>query len=90
VLFYLLVDSMLGVIAYLTKSILPGVAVHFIGLFVFFTWIWPRDATRTSEREGGASLWLWIHVAQVVICGTLALVIFFRLRTTQQCLAESA
>jgi membrane protease YdiL (CAAX protease family) len=90
VLFYLLVDSMLGVIAYVTKSILPGVVVHFIGLLIFFTLIWPQDAARTLEREAGASRWLWIHIAQIVICGTLALVIFFRLRVTRQWPAEPA
>jgi membrane protease YdiL (CAAX protease family) len=88
VLFYLLVDSMLGVIAYLTKSILPGIAVHFIGLLVFFTLIWPQDATRTLARESGASGWLWIHIAQIVICGTLAFVIFSRLRVNKEWLVE--
>jgi membrane protease YdiL (CAAX protease family) len=88
VLFYLLVDSMLGVIAYLTKSILPGIAVHFIGLLVFFTLIWPQDATRTLNRESGASGWLWIHIAQIVISGTLAFVILSRLRVNKQRLVE--
>jgi membrane protease YdiL (CAAX protease family) len=87
-LFYLLVDSMLGVIAYLTQSILPGIAVHFVGLLVFFTLIWPQDATRTLQREVGARGWLWIHIAQIVICGTLAVVVFSRLRVTRQGLPE--
>jgi membrane protease YdiL (CAAX protease family) len=78
-LFYFLVDSMLGTIAYLTKSILPGIAVHFIGLLIFFTWIWPYDATRVLLSEGGAKRWFWIHVAQMVICGGVALVAFWKL-----------
>ena len=78
-LFYFLVDSMLGTMAYLTKSILPGIAVHFIGLLIFFTWIWPYDATRVLISEGGANRWFWIHVAQVVICGGVALVAFWKL-----------
>jgi membrane protease YdiL (CAAX protease family) len=80
-LFYLLVDSMLGTMAYLTKSILPGIAVHFIGLLVFFTLIWPYDATRVLISEGAARSWFWIHFAQIIICGTLAVATFFRLRS---------
>ena len=83
-LFYFLVDSMLGVITYLTKSILPGIAVHSIGLLVFFTLIWPEDATRILGREATATRWLWIHIVQIVICGILALIIFSRLRGTRQ------
>jgi membrane protease YdiL (CAAX protease family) len=90
VLFYLLVDSMLGVIAYLTQSILPGIAVHFVGLLVFFTLIWPQDAIRLQIGKSGASGWLWIHIAQIVICGTLAFVVFCRVRVTRQSLVESA
>ena len=80
VLFYFLVDSMLGTIAYLTKSILPGIAVHFVGLLIFFTLIWPYDATRVLIREGGAKRWFWMHVAQIVICGALGLLAFWRLK----------
>jgi membrane protease YdiL (CAAX protease family) len=83
-LFYFLVDSMLGTIAYLTKSILPGIAVHFIGLLVFFTLIWPYDATRVFISEGGAKRWFWIHVAQIVICGVLGLLAFWRLKLQVQ------
>jgi len=79
-LFYFLVDSMLGTIACFTKSILPGIAVHFIGLLVFFTLIWPYDATRVLIREGGPNRWFWIHVAQIIICGVLSLLAFGRLK----------
>jgi len=82
VLFYFLVDSMLGAIAYLTKSILPGIAVHFIGLLVFFTLIWPYDATRVLISEGGVKKWFWIHVVQIVICGLLGLLAFWRLKSS--------
>ena len=79
VLFYFLVDSMLGTMAYLTKSILPSVAVHFIGLLIFFTLVWPQDGTRPLLREVGPGLWFWIHLAQLVICGLLAFLCFRRL-----------
>jgi membrane protease YdiL (CAAX protease family) len=84
-LFYFLVDSMLGTIAYLTKSIVPGIAVHSTGLLVFFTLIWPYDATRPFISDGGANGWFWIHVAQIFICGVLALLTFWRLKLTAGC-----
>lgn len=79
VVFYFLVDSMLGTMAYLTKSILPSVVVHFIGLLIFFTLVWPQDGTRPFVRDAGAGLWFWIHLGQLVLCGLLALLSFGRL-----------
>jgi hypothetical protein len=79
VLFYFLVDSMLGTIAYLTKSILPCVVVHFAGLLIFFTLVWPQDGTRPPIRDIGPGPWFWIHLAQLVVCGVLALLCFRRL-----------
>lgn len=79
VLFYFLVDSMLGTMAYLAKSILPSMVVHFIGLLMFFTLVWPQDGTRPLIRDAGPGLWFWIHLAQLVICGLLALLSFHRL-----------
>jgi membrane protease YdiL (CAAX protease family) len=79
VLFYFLVDSMLGTMAYLTKSILPSVVVHFIGLLIFFTLVWPHDGTRPFVRDAGPGCWFWVHLAQFMVCGLLALVSFRRL-----------
>ena len=79
VLFYFLVDSMLGTMAYLTKSILPSIVVHFIGLLMFFTLVWPQDGSRPLVRDAGPGLWFLIHLAQLVICGLLALLSFRRL-----------
>lgn len=79
VLFYFLVDSMLGTMAYLTKSILPSVVVHFLGLLIFFTLVWPQDGTRPFVRDAGTGQWFWIHLAQLVVCGLLALLSFSRL-----------
>jgi membrane protease YdiL (CAAX protease family) len=84
ILFYFLVDSMLGAMAYLTKSILPGLVVHFLGLLLFFTLIWPNDAARTSFSDVGTHSWFWIHLAQFVICGLLALVALWRLGLAQE------
>jgi membrane protease YdiL (CAAX protease family) len=78
-LFYFLVDSMLGTMAYLTKSILPSILVHFIGLLMFFTLVWPQDGTRPLVRDADPGRWFWIHLAQLVISGLLALLSFRRL-----------
>lgn len=78
-LFYFFVDVMFGVAAYLTKSILPGIAVHTIGLLTFFTLVWPHDAARRLVSEGGADTWFWIHVVQVLIFTPLAILAFRRL-----------
>ena len=53
VLFYLVVDTVFGVIAYLTGSIIPGIIVHTIGLALFFLVIWPGDPTRLPVADGG-------------------------------------
>jgi membrane protease YdiL (CAAX protease family) len=77
--FYLLVDGMLGALAYFTKSILPGIVVHAVGLFTFLGLIWPGDKNRSPISEGGADFWFWIHVAQAIVFGALSLYALKRL-----------
>jgi|SRR5579871_1577813 len=76
ILFYLAVDVMLGSMAYLTQSILPGIVIHAVGLMIFFAIIWPGDRLRESIWINGPDLWFWIHVAQAALFGTLALAAF--------------
>lgn len=78
-LFYLLVDAMLGALAYFSKSIRPGVVVHAVGLFIFFSVIWPRDKERSSIWQSGADIWFWIHVGQTVLFAVLSLFALKRL-----------
>jgi membrane protease YdiL (CAAX protease family) len=78
-LFYLVVDGMLGATAFLTQSILPGIVTHGIGLLVFFTLVWPGDMLRQWVGKRSADTWFWIHVAQVILFAILALVAFRRL-----------
>jgi membrane protease YdiL (CAAX protease family) len=78
-LVYFLAGVMFGVTAYLTNSILPGIAVHIMADLTFFTLVWPRDATRRLVGEGGPDAWFWIHVAQAVISTPLAVLAFSRL-----------
>jgi membrane protease YdiL (CAAX protease family) len=79
ILFYLCVDAMLGTTAYLTGSILPGIVIHAAGLVVFFSLIWPNDPTRSLVASSGADVWFWIHVAQTIVFGVLAVLAFRQL-----------
>jgi len=78
-LFYLLVDAMLGTLAYVTRSIRPGIVVHAIGLFVFFAIIWPGDAHRRLIAAGGADAGFWTSVVQTVVFAALGALAFARL-----------
>ena len=91
--FYLLVDGMLGALAYVTGSIRPGVVVHAIGLFVFFAIIWPQDAHRQLIWASGADAGFWLSLGQTVVFTALGALAFVRLtrlpaRTTPQAPAE--
>ena len=76
---FFLVDLMLGVSANLTKSILPGVAVHSLGLLIFFGVVWPQDRKRELIWTHGPDAWFWIHVTQAVVFGVLGILAFVRL-----------
>jgi membrane protease YdiL (CAAX protease family) len=78
-LFYLLVDWMLGFCAYITRSILPGVAIHAVGLMTFFGLVWPHDHERAMVWQHGADLWFWIHAGQAIGFGALGIYVFVRL-----------
>jgi len=78
-LFYVLVDVAYGATAYFTNSIYPGVVAHAVGLTVFFLAIWPHDAARRLIGAGGADAWFWLHLAQAVGFGALAIAAFVRL-----------
>jgi membrane protease YdiL (CAAX protease family) len=83
-LFYFLVDLMLGVTAYLTNSILPGIVIHSLGLLIFFALVWPGDRSRLLVTDGSADGWFLIHTAQVIIFTALAILAFKHLaRVTQ-------
>jgi membrane protease YdiL (CAAX protease family) len=83
-LFYLLVDVSLGLTAYLTNSILPGLAIHAAGLLAFFTLVWPRDAGRRLVSSGGADTWFWVHLCQFVLFAALAVLAFASLARTRR------
>jgi len=78
-LVYFLVGVAFGVMAYLTGSILPGIAVHIIADLTFFTLVWPYDTTRQLVWKGGADLWFWLHTLQAILFTVLAVIAFKRL-----------
>ena len=78
-LFFFLTGCTFSTMAYLTDSILPGLAVHTVALFTFFVFIWPHDARRPLFAETGADEWLWIHIAQAAIFSALAYSAFQRM-----------
>ena len=81
-LVYFFVGVMFGTTAHLANSIVPNIPVHFFGLLIFFTLIWPRDATRGLLAETGADAWFWIHLAQAAVFTVLAILAYVRLAKT--------
>jgi membrane protease YdiL (CAAX protease family) len=88
VLFYLLVDTMLGALAYLTQSIRPGIVVHAIGLFVFFAFVWPADAHRQLIWGRGPDAGFWLSVAQTLVFAAVGALAFVRLTKLARARAE--
>ena len=72
-LFYLLVDGMLGSLAYLTKSILPGIVVHATGLLTFFAFVWPTDRDRSLVAIENADPGIWIEAAGAGVFALLSI-----------------
>jgi membrane protease YdiL (CAAX protease family) len=79
VLFYLLVDVMLGVTAYLSNSVWPGVAIHASGLLIFFVLVWPFDPLRPLRENALTDWWFWLHAVQAAVFSLLSILAFRRL-----------
>ena len=62
-LWYFLADVMFGALALVADSIRPGIVVHAIGLFIFFAFVWPADASRTVISIDSADASFWFSVA---------------------------
>jgi len=68
---YFLFGLGLAGIVWRTGSLLPAMAVHAFGDLVFFTTVWPHDASRRLVTEGGADAGFWTALAVAAICGAL-------------------
>lgn len=77
VLWYFLSDLLLGALAVVTRSIVPGIIVHAAGLLVFFAVIWPTDHLRSPSPIGLLGVTFWI---EVVACLVLAILSVLALR----------
>jgi len=75
-LVYFLAGVVFGLPAYLSKSTLPTIPVHIMADLTFFAFVWPRDANRRLVSEGGADLWFYVHVAQMIIFTGFAILAF--------------
>jgi membrane protease YdiL (CAAX protease family) len=78
-LFFVLTGLTFSVIAFLTNSILPGLAVHVVSLLTFFVFVWPFDPQRSLVADAGIDGWLRLHIAQAVVFSIAALWAFRRL-----------
>jgi membrane protease YdiL (CAAX protease family) len=83
-LFFFLTGCTFSTLAYLTDSILPGLAVHMLALFTFFTCVWPHDTRRPLFGDTGGGAWFWIHIAQAAAFSAFAYWAFQRLRRVSQ------
>jgi len=72
--FFFLTGLTFSVMAHMTKSILPGLVVHILGLLIFFTLVFRADAAQSR-----ADAWSWIHAAQIVVFAALSVGAFARL-----------
>ena len=78
-LVYFLVGISFGATACLTKSTIPAILPHIIGLLSFFIFVWPYDGARRLVWESGAESWFWLHVMQTIVFTLLAVWAFQRL-----------
>lgn len=78
-LVYFLAGVAFGVIAFLTKSTLPAIPVHFIGDISFFFFVWPHDKARQLVSVAGADSWFWLHAGQAILFAALAIWAYRRL-----------
>lgn len=77
--FFFLVGLVFSVTAELTGTIMSNIVVHALGLFIFFTVIWPRDPQRALVSESGMDFRFVLHAAQSAVGGMLAVWAFSRL-----------
>jgi membrane protease YdiL (CAAX protease family) len=88
VIVFFLVGVVFGVTAYLTQSILPGIAAHILGDATFFIFVWPHDSEHHLIWQGGPDVSFWVAGAQALVFTALSIAAFYRLarvtRTEQQ------
>lgn len=80
--FFFLTGLTFSLMAYYSRSIIPGLGVHVVALLTFFLFVWPGDRTRQLVTDVGPTGWFWAHVAQTIGFAALAFYAFWRVRWT--------
>jgi membrane protease YdiL (CAAX protease family) len=80
ILFYFVVGVVFGVTAFITQSVVPAIPVHIAGDLLFFTLVWPRDASRPLVWASGSDLMFWFNAVLLLVFGALAFLAFAHLR----------
>jgi len=78
-LWYFVADLMFGALSLLTRSILPGIAVHAVGLLAFFAVIWPTDRYRNVASLRGEPVAFWIELVIGLVLFAVSLYLFVKL-----------
>ena len=78
-LWYFVADLTFGGLSLLTRSIIPGIVVHAIGLLTFFLVIWPTDKYRHVESLGQQPTAFWIELTLCVLLAASSLFVFVQL-----------
>ena len=77
--FYFLTGLTFSLMSHLTDSLLPGLAVHILGIAAFFLLVWPHDATRPLVGTIGADIGFGITIGFGFVFTVLAVLAFFQL-----------
>lgn len=78
---YFLADLLFGALSLLTRSILPGIAVHAIGLLAFFSLVWPTDRYRHVVSLSQEPALFWVELALCFLLVAASLIVFRQIAT---------
>ncbi len=86
--FYFLAGLTFAMLAFLTRSIFPGLIVHIAGILAFFTLVWPYDPSRQLIAQGGLDAGFWMWLVEGLLFTGLAILAFIKLwRVTEMAAA---
>jgi hypothetical protein len=78
-IFFFLTGLIFSLLSYICRSILPGVILHFVALFLFFVYIWPHDTERLLLSQGSDHKSFYLSLAQTALFSALSVLAFRRL-----------
>ena len=89
-LWYFVADVTFGALSYVTRSILPGIVIHAVGLIAFFAVIWPTDKYRHVASLGQQPFTFWIELGLFLVLTAVSLIAFRRLAVMATATARSS